>query len=56
MSEQTEHYLRGWRDGYGQGRDDEAADEPVRDGPPPSERQQEQPPRDRQVREPRRNR
>lgn len=32
MSEHSDEYLRGWRDGYGAGRDDEAAGGPLRNG------------------------
>ncbi|WP_159024725.1 hypothetical protein [Streptomyces sp. CB02613] len=56
MSEPSEEYLRGWHDGYGQGRDDEAAGAGLRDGPPEGQRRQSTPPRDRQINEPRRNR
>lgn len=57
MSQHSEEYARGWRDGYGRGRDDEAAGEPLQPGPPsPEPRQQDAPPRDRQITEPRRNR
>lgn len=55
MTAPSEEYLRGWRDGYGQGRDDEANAEDLRDGPPGTQRQL-QAPRDRQIREPRRDR
>ncbi|MET9204109.1 hypothetical protein ABZW38_02905 [Streptomyces bacillaris] len=52
-----EEYLRGWRDGYAQGRDDEADGAELRDGPPAGRRKQDTPPPyDRQVTEPRRNR
>lgn len=48
----SEEYLRGWRDGYGAGRDDEAAGAPLRTGPEPpperQEREQRRAPRDRQ--------
>lgn len=56
MSQPSDDYLRGWRDGYGAGRDDEAADAPLRDGPADGRRQQPRPPRDRQIRDPGRDR
>ncbi|MEU7348348.1 hypothetical protein ABZ778_31485 [Streptomyces bacillaris] len=56
MSGPSEEYLRGWRDGYAQGRDDEAEGVELRDGPPAGRREQDTPPYDRQVTEPRRNR
>ncbi|MFM9563257.1 MULTISPECIES: hypothetical protein [Streptomyces] len=52
-------YLRGWRDGYGQGRDDEAAGLTLRTEPPPPPTppvRQQTPPRDRQIRHPGRDR
>lgn len=49
-SELSEEYLRGWRAGYGAGRDDEAVGAPMRPGPeePPPRRQTTRAPRDRQ--------
>ncbi|MGW3417050.1 hypothetical protein [Streptomyces phaeochromogenes] len=53
----SEEYLRGWRDGYGQGRDDEADGLDLRDGPEPTPaRQTQRAPRDRQIRHPGRDR
>lgn len=49
----NDDYLRGWRDGYAVGRDDEAQDAPLRDGP---DERQTRSPRDRQIRHPRRDR
>uniref|UniRef100_A0AAU2A2J9 LytR family transcriptional regulator n=1 Tax=Streptomyces sp. NBC_00093 TaxID=2975649 RepID=A0AAU2A2J9_9ACTN len=51
----SEEYARGWRDGYGQGRDDEADGLALRTEPPPPVRQQGVP-RDRQIRHPGRDR
>ncbi|MFM9634373.1 hypothetical protein ACKI10_43330 [Streptomyces galilaeus] len=51
----SEEYLRGWRDGYAAGRDDEARGVDVREGPEPPRRQQGVP-RDRQIRHPGRDR
>jgi hypothetical protein len=58
-TDHSEDYRSGYRDGYGQGRDDEAAGAPVRPEPPPAGKQQgrqQHTPRDRQVRQPRRDR
>lgn len=53
----SEEYLRGWRDGYAQGRDDEAAGAGLREGPEPMPaRQTQRAPRDRQIRHPGRDR
>ncbi|MCM1974624.1 MULTISPECIES: hypothetical protein [unclassified Streptomyces] len=55
--EPSAEYVRGWRDGYAQGRDDEAAGADLRDGPPgPRQRRQQAGLRDRQIRHPGRDR
>lgn len=52
-----EEYLRGWRDGYGDGRDDEAAGLPLRNAPPATQqREVRRAPRDRQQPPPGRDR
>ncbi|NUP21603.1 MAG: hypothetical protein HOZ81_37170 [Streptomyces sp.] len=57
MSGHSEEYLAGWRAGYSQGRDDEAAGAGLREEPdPPAARQQPGPPRNRQITKPRRDR
>lgn len=56
MSEPSDDYLRGWRDGYGAGRDDEAAGEDLRDGPADGRRWQPPPPRNRMITNPGRDR
>ncbi|MEV6544403.1 hypothetical protein [Streptomyces sp. NPDC051665] len=55
MTQPSDDYLRGWRDGYGAGRDDEAADAPLREGPTDGRRQQ-PPPRNRMITNPGRDR
>jgi hypothetical protein len=55
MSQPSDDYLRGWRDGYGAGRDDEAAGEPLREGPTDGRRQQ-PPTRNRMITNPGRDR
>ncbi|WP_282703239.1 hypothetical protein [Streptomyces sp. CC219B] len=49
-------YLRGWRDGYGQGRDDEAAGLDFREAPDRAPARQQTAPRNRQINHPGRDR